>query len=167
MVYFITGGQRSGKSSYAQKRALTLSDNPVYLATSRLWDDDHKARIERHKSDRDSRWENVEEEKMVGELALQGKTVLMDCVTLWLTNFFMDNEQDIEQCLTEAKEQIRALIANTENLIIVSNELGMSMHAETAGGRNFTDLQGWMNQDIASISDEVNLMISGIPVKIK
>ena len=63
--YLITGGARSGKSAYGQHLALSMSDNPVYLATSRIWDEDHEARIERHKSDRDDRWTNIEEERHI------------------------------------------------------------------------------------------------------
>ena len=68
MIHFITGGQRSGKSNYALQLALSISDTPVYLATSRIWDEDHKARIELHKSERDKYWENIEEEKYLSKL---------------------------------------------------------------------------------------------------
>ncbi|WP_245701809.1 bifunctional adenosylcobinamide kinase/adenosylcobinamide-phosphate guanylyltransferase [Roseivirga misakiensis] len=68
MIYFITGGQRSGKSSYAQRLALELSDSPVYLATSRHWDNDYEKRTDRHKADRDERWTNIEEEKLIRPL---------------------------------------------------------------------------------------------------
>jgi adenosylcobinamide kinase/adenosylcobinamide-phosphate guanylyltransferase len=88
MIYFITGGQRSGKSSYGQKVALKLSQNPIYLATSRIWDEDHKLRIKHHKSDRDDRWTTIEEKKYISNHDFTCRTVLMDCVTLWLTNFF-------------------------------------------------------------------------------
>ena len=90
MIYYITGGTRSGKSSYAQKLALSLSDNPVYLATARKWDADFEQRIKRHQEDRDERWENIEEERHPSNLSLQGRVVVLDCVTLWLTNFFSD-----------------------------------------------------------------------------
>lgn len=87
MIYYITGGQRSGKSSFGQKLALSLSDNPVYLATSRHWDGEYEKRIDRHKADRDERWTNIEEEKHIGKLVFNQRVVLVDCVTLWLTNF--------------------------------------------------------------------------------
>jgi len=167
MIYFITGGQRSGKSSYGQKLALQLSDNPIYLATSRIWDEDHKARIERHKSDRDIRWTNIEEEKYISNHDFTGKTVVMDCVTLWLTNYFVDTKNEVEISLLEAKEELAKLFRQDANFIIISNELGMGLHAETEVGRKFTDLQGWTNQFIARKADEVFLMVSGIPVKVK
>ncbi len=167
MIYFITGGARSGKSSYAMKLALTLTENPVYIATARKWDDDFQDRINRHVKDRDDRWTSLEVEKELSKVNLAGKVALIDCVTLWLTNFFVDNKQDIEKCLSEAKAELNSLASGKGKLIIVSNELGMGVHASTPAGRKFTDLQGWVNQHIAALADEVVLMVSGIPVKIK
>ena len=88
MVHYITGGTRSGKSRYAQQLALSLSDNPVYLATARKWDADFEQRIKRHQQDRDGRWQNIEEERYPSKLNLQGRVVVLDFVALWLTNFF-------------------------------------------------------------------------------
>ncbi|WP_289662724.1 bifunctional adenosylcobinamide kinase/adenosylcobinamide-phosphate guanylyltransferase [Flavobacterium panacagri] len=168
MIYLITGGERSGKSSYAQNLALTLSDNPIYVATARKWDSDFQNRIDRHQQERDERWTNIEEEKYLSKIDFSGKTALIDCVTLWLTNFFVDTKNDVQLSLEEAKEEFLA-IANQENanIIIVTNEIGMGVHAETHIGRKFVELQGWMNQFLASNANEVVLMVSGIPVKIK
>lgn len=166
-IYYITGGQRSGKSSYAQNLALKLSDHPVYLATSRVWDADHRKRIERHQSDRDARWTNLEEEKHVSKHTLYQRVVVMDCVTLWLTNFFSDTQYNIEQSLEEAKTEFDRFIQQDFTLIIISNELGMGLHADTEAGRKFTDLQGWMNQYIAQKAHHAILMVSGLPVSIK
>jgi adenosylcobinamide kinase/adenosylcobinamide-phosphate guanylyltransferase len=167
MIYFITGGQRSGKSSYAQKLALQLSGNPLYIATSRIWDDDHRARIERHKSDRDERWTTIEEEKYISRIDLENKVAVIDCITLWLTNFFVDNNYIVEDVLKETKAELNALAAKNSNIIIVSNEIGMGLHADTETARKFTDLQGWTNQYIAALADKVILMVSGIPVDVK
>ncbi|MGQ1787735.1 MULTISPECIES: bifunctional adenosylcobinamide kinase/adenosylcobinamide-phosphate guanylyltransferase [unclassified Saccharicrinis] len=164
---FITGGQRSGKSAYAQKVALEASSNPVYLATSRIWDAEHQKRIERHQEDRDDRWENVEEEKYLSQHDLSGKVVLIDCITLWLTNFFFDNQSDIDKSLTEAKREFEKLIQQDAHFIIVSNEIGLGGMPENEIQRKFTDLQGWMNQHIAQKAGEVILMVSGIPMKVK
>ncbi len=168
MIYLITGGERSGKSSYAQHLALQLSNSPIYVATARKWDSDFQNRIDRHQQERDERWTNIEKEKFLSEIDFSGKTALIDCVTLWLTNFFVDNNYDVNLSLEEAKKEF-LLIANQENatLIIVTNEIGMGVHAATEIGRKFTELQGWMNQFLASKADEVILMVSGIPVKIK
>lgn len=168
MIYLITGGERSGKSSYAQNLALQLSDSPIYVATARKWDADFQIRIDRHQQERDERWINIEEEKYLSKINFTGKVALIDCVTLWLTNFFTDHKYDVNLSLEEAKLEFLS-IANQENitLIIVTNEIGMGVHAETHIGRKFTELQGWMNQFLASNADQVVLMVSGIPVKIK
>jgi adenosylcobinamide kinase/adenosylcobinamide-phosphate guanylyltransferase len=167
MIHYISGGQRSGKTSYALQLAKSLSDKPVYLATSRIWDEGYKARIERHKSERDTSWENIEEEKELSKLHLANKTVVLDCVTLWLTNFFTDTNYDLTLSLNEAKQEFDAFIKQDMQLIIISNEIGMGIHASTDMGRKFTDLQGWMNQYIAQKADSATFMVSGIPVKIK
>jgi adenosylcobinamide kinase/adenosylcobinamide-phosphate guanylyltransferase len=163
-LVFITGGARSGKSRYAQELALQWSDSPVYVATARHWDDDFEKRIQRHRNERDERWTSIEEEKYISRLSLSGKVVVVDCVTLWLTNFFTDNK---DTCLQECKQEIDALDIVNNLFIIISNELGMGLHAETAVGRQFTDLQGWLNQHIAQKANKAILMVSGIPLLIK
>ena len=167
MIYYITGGQRSGKSSYGQDLALSLSDNPVYLATSRHWDGDYEKRIERHKADRDDRWENIEEEKALSKHGFTNKVVLIDCVTLWLTNYFVDTKNDVDECLKQAKTEFDQLVTQEATFIFISNEIGMGTHAHTQVGRKFTDLQGWMNQYIAKRADKAWLMVSGIPMQLK
>ena len=166
-IIFITGGARSGKSRYAQQLALELSQAPVYLATARHWDDDFEKRIQRHQSERDERWTSIEEEKYISKLPLNGKVVVMDCVTLWLTNFFTDTKYDIESSLQQCKDEINGLDTVNNTFIIISNELGMGMHADTEIGRKFTDLQGWLNQYIAQKANKVIFMVSGIPMAIK
>ncbi len=167
MLYYITGGERSGKSSYAQNLALQLSDTPYYLATSRIWDGDHRKRIDRHIADRDERWTSIEEEKEISTVIPKGSTIVIDCVTLWLTNYFIDTKNDIEESLRLAKEEFNKLLDIDATIIIISNEIGMGVHAATEVGRKFTELQGWMNQHIAKHADEATLMVSGIPVEIK
>lgn len=167
MIHLITGGQRSGKSNYALQFALSLSGNPVYIATSRIWDDDHKARIALHKAERDKRWENIEEEKYLSKLQLRNKTVVLDCITLWLTNFYTDTNYQVAASLEQAKKELDVFAKQEMNLILITNEIGMGTHAATDAGRKFSDLQGWMNQYIAQQSDAVTFMVSGIPMKIK
>ncbi|TDW47366.1 adenosylcobinamide kinase /adenosylcobinamide-phosphate guanylyltransferase [Flavobacterium sp. 270] len=168
MIYLITGGERSGKSSYAQNLALRFSDAPIYVATARKWDEDFQNRIDRHQSERDERWTNIEKEKHLSEIDFTEKVALIDCVTLWLTNFFIDTKNDVELSLEGAKAEFEKIANHPDaTLIIVTNEIGMGVHAETHIGRKFTELQGWMNQYLASKADEVILMVSGIPVKIK
>lgn len=168
MIYLITGGERSGKSSYGQNLALSLSNNPMYVATARKWDGDFQNRIDRHQQDRDDRWENIEKEKFLSEINFEGRVALIDCVTLWLTNFFVDTKNDVQESLKQAKREIEKILENNNGtIIIITNEIGMGVHATTAIGRKFTELQGWMNQFLASKASKVTLMVSGIPVSIK
>ena len=166
-IVLVTGGQRSGKSGYAQKLALSLSANPVYLATSRVWDEEFRQRVLRHQADRGPEWTNIEEEKYLSRHNLDGRIVIIDCVTLWGTNFFFDNDSNVELSLRELKEEFNRLVEQQAYLIFVTNEIGLGGVSPDPIQRKFTDLQGWLNQYIASRADEVILMISGIPMKIK
>lgn len=166
-IIFITGGQRSGKSNYAQQIALSLSENPVYLATSRIWDEEHQKRIERHKADRGTEWTNIEEEKQLSNHRLKNRVILVDCVTLWATNFFFDNNSDVDLSLAMIKEEFDKLIQQEAQFIFVSNEIGLGGTSENKAQRLFMDLQGWINQYIASKANKVYLMVSGIPLQVK
>lgn len=167
MIILITGGARSGKSSYAQQLAISLSANPVYIATAKVWDKDFEQRVKRHQSERDERWTNIEEQRTVGSLEIENRVAVIDCVTLWLTNFFIDTKNDINASLDLFKKEVDLLQQKSGTFIIITNEIGMGVHADTEIGRKFTDLQGWANQYIAGKADKVVLMVSGIPVTIK
>lgn len=166
-IIFVTGGQRSGKSAYAKGLVESISANPVYLATARYWDDDFRERIKRHQQDRDNRWQTIEKEVNLSELDLNNRVVLLDCITLWLTNIFSDNNYLLDKSLEKAKNEWTKFISQEFTLIVVSNEIGMGVHAQDEASRHFTDLQGWMNQFIAKTANEVYLCISGISIKIK
>ncbi len=166
-VILITGGQRSGKSSYAQNLALSLSSNPVYLATSRVWDEEHRKRIERHKAERGKEWTNIEEEKELSKHDLKDRVVLVDCVTLWATNYFFDLQSDVQLSLDALKTEFDLLIEQDASFIFVTNEIGMGEMSQNDIQRRFADLQGWLNQYIAKKADNVYLMVSGIPMKVK
>lgn len=163
----VLGGARSGKSRYAEQTALELSSAPVYLATSRVIDADHQARIERHQKDRGQEWRTVEEEKHLSRCGLRDNVVVVDCVTLWLSNFFMDLHQDVDRCVREATHELDQALAQPNRWIFVSNEIGQGVHAESEAGRKFTDLQGFVNQEIAKRVDAVALMVAGIPHYVK
>lgn len=166
-IIYITGGQRSGKSRFAQNLAKRLSENPVYLATAHIWDDDFRARVQRHQNDRGPEWENIEEETNISRLNLDGRVVLLDCITLWLTNFFFQSDYQPDLTLEKAKAEWTRFKEKDLTLIVVSNEIGMGVHAESEASRKFADLQGWMNQQIAADADEAYLLVSGIPIKLK
>lgn len=167
-VILVTGGQRSGQERIrTEAQALSLSPNPVYLATSRIWDEEFRKRVERHQRDRGPEWTNIEEEKYLSGHDLTDRVVVIDCVTLWGTNFFFDNQSDVELSLSLLKAEFDKLSRQDAYLIFVTNELGMGGVPIDEVQRKFTDMQGWLNQYIASKADEVVLMVSGIPVKIK
>ncbi len=166
-ITFITGGQRSGKSSHAQQLVEEKSDAPVYLATAHIWDEEFKSRVKRHQNDRGKQWKTIEEQIEISKHKLAGKTVLLDCITLWLTNIFFENKNEVDASLTFAQKEWDNFSTQNFELIVVSNELGMGVIPENELARKFADLQGWMNQYIAKNADEVLLMVSGIPVKIK
>lgn len=165
-IILITGGQRSGKSQYAETLALALSPNPVYVATAHVWDEEFKERVRRHQERRGPEWDNIEEERHLGSLPLQGRVVLVDCLTLWATNYFFDL-QDVDKALTALKTEFDKLASQEATLIIVTNEIGQGGTSENKVQRQFTDLLGWLNQYVAKRADEVVMMISGIPVKVK
>lgn len=171
-IILITGGQRSGKSSYAERRALELSPNPVYMATAHIWDDEFALRVQRHQERRGPEWTNIEEERQLSRHDVRGRVVLIDCLTLWATNFFsasaVDEEQpDIDALLAEMKAEFDRFTAQDATFLFVTNEIGFGGTSANALQRRFTDLLGWLNQYVASQADEVVLMVSGIEVRIK
>lgn len=166
-IILITGGQRSGKSGYAQQLALQLTDRPVYIATSGVWDEEYRERIKRHQRERGSQWTNIEEEKKLSRIDIEGKIAVIDCITLWGTNFFFDNDSDIEKSLREMKDEFDRFTGQDAVFIFVTNELGLGGISENKIQRRFADLQGWINQYIAGKADEVVLMVAGIPLKVK
>jgi adenosylcobinamide kinase / adenosylcobinamide-phosphate guanylyltransferase len=166
-ITLIIGGARSGKSRYAQDLARQLSPRPLYIATSRVWDEDHQRRIERHRRDRGPEWRTVECELDLGNLELEAEVAVIDCVTLWLSNFFADGHGDVDLCLARARREVDQLAGLDARLLVVTNELGQGLHAPTEVGRKFADLQGLVNQYIAARSEAVVLMVAGIPHYVK
>ena len=166
-IILITGGSRSGNSSYAEQLALSLSGTPVYLATARIWDEEFRERVRRHQERRGPQWTNIEEEKYLSRHDVSGRVVVVDCLTLWSTNFFFDLESDVDRALDALKAEFDRFTDQDATFLFVTNEIGMGGTSDNALQRRFTDLQGWMNQHVAARADEVILMVSGIPVKIK
>ncbi|MBP9983799.1 MAG: bifunctional adenosylcobinamide kinase/adenosylcobinamide-phosphate guanylyltransferase [Prevotella sp.] len=172
-IILITGGQRSGKSVYAENLALSLSPSPIYLATAHIWDDEFMIRVKKHQERRGSNWTNIEEEKFLSRHNISNKVCVIDCLTLWCTNFFYDKNRDIkdqpsvDEALSALKNEFDKFTDQDATFIFVTNEIGSGGVSDNVIQRRFTDLEGWMNQYVASKSDEVILMVSGIPLKIK
>lgn len=166
-IHLITGGERSGKSTYAESEALRLSGQPVYLATARIWDEEFRQRILRHQERRGPEWTNIEEDIRPSKHDFTGRVVLIDCITLWATNYFFDMQQDVDQALEALKKEFDTLVQQDATFIFVTNELGMGGMSESRTQRLFTQLQGWMNQHVAARADRVTLMVSGLPLTLK
>ena len=126
-----------------------------------------------HQQRRGTNWTNIEEENYLSRHDLRGKVVVIDCITLWCTNFFFDHslseEQQpvVDEALHLIKKEFDQFTNQDATFIFVTNEIGSGGASESKIQRMFTDLEGWMNQYVASKADEVILMVSGIPVKIK
>ena len=124
-IILITGGQRSGKSTKAEELALQLSPHPVYLATAHIWDEEFRARVQKHQERRGPEWTNIEEEKYLSKHDLTGRVVVIDCVTLWLTNWISTENAEVDAILTAAKQEFDRFTAPDATYIFVTNEIGL------------------------------------------
>ena len=165
-IILITGGQRSGKSTYAEQLALSLSPRPIYIATAHVWDDEFRQRVIKHQERRGPEWDNIEEERQLSKIDVEGRTVLIDCLTLWATNYFFDT-RDTDTALQMLRDEFDRFTRQDATYIFVTNEIGLGGVSPDAVQRHFTDLLGWLNQHVAARADEVIMMVSGIAVKIK
>lgn len=169
-LYFIIGGARSGKSAFAEKLAADLGGKRAYLATAQALDAEMVSRIEHHRKRRGSAWDTFEEPLAVAELLrkLSGRydVVLLDCLTLWLSNVMARSGEDAA-VLAQADELSGAVRAFAGTCIVVSNEVGLGIVPDNALARRFRDLAGFVNQKVAQAADEAYLLTSGLPMKIK
>ncbi len=180
-VILITGGARSGKSRMAEEMAMN-SEGVVYVATALPIDDEMRQRIRRHRQRRPSCWTTVEKYRDLGGVIRENvgaEVILVDCITVMITNILMDIEidwndpssSDLERAegevMREADGIIGAADGFTGRIILVTNEVGMSLVPEYPLGRVFRDIAGSVNQRLAEACDRVYLMVSGIPLKIK
>lgn len=179
-VILITGGARSGKSSFGERLALSLASNPVYMATARVSDDEFRLRVQAHQERRGSMWDNIEEDKLLSRHDVRGRVVLVDCLTLWASNFFFDlsaNQVDADDAdggkrlvaaaLEEMKGEFDRFTSQEATFLFVTNEIGSGGVSPSTVQRRFTDLTGWLNQYVAARADEVYLLVCGIPLRIK
>ena len=171
-MVLILGGVRSGKSSYAQQLANNIGKRVLFLATAEAGDDEMKQRIARHKSSRPASWITIEEQiDLSGALrknATHADAVIIDCITVWLSNMLMHNEKLSEkELLSSIDRLIDAYEHGESSYIIVSGEVGMGIVPEHPLGRIFRDYLGLVNQRLAGRADRVVLMVAGIPIDVK
>lgn len=182
-IILVTGGARSGKSNFAEKLCIDQNNSTAYIATSIPFDDEMKDRVKKHKESRPQNWNTYEIYKdiysIIKEISNKHETVILDCVTLLVNNLMFTYDMDIDKANQEEinelekyiKDQVKKLIEEIKKtnlyFVVVTNELGMAVVPANKLSRVYTDIVGRINQQIASQSDEVYFVVSGIPMKIK
>jgi adenosylcobinamide kinase/adenosylcobinamide-phosphate guanylyltransferase len=163
----ILGGARSGKSRFAEQLVVDSGLDRHYIATGRAWDEEMRARIDQHKADRGDLWTTHEEPlDLAGQLAAidgEGRAVLVDCLTLWVTNLMME-ERDMA---AEFAALAAYLPKAKARLVIVSNEVGLGIVPENRMAREFRDHAGRLHQMIAAVAADVYFIAAGLPLKMK
>jgi adenosylcobinamide kinase/adenosylcobinamide-phosphate guanylyltransferase len=162
-VILIGGGTRSGKSAFALRLASTLGGRRAFVATARVGDGEMRARIERHRKERQGEFDTVEVPLDLPDAlgALGGyHVVVVDCVTHWITNLLLA-DVSADAILREVDRMIEVLAGSAYHTVLVTNEVGMSVHPETALGRAFVEVVGWTNQRLARACDEVYFAVMG------
>lgn len=165
-LILVTGGARAGKSAFAQEWAHALGDGKVsFIATAQALDDEMHQRIARHQAGRPPGWETLEEPLEVPyTLSLaQGRVVLLDCLTLWVSNLMLAGRE----VLPEVENLLAARAETGKTLLVVTNEVGMGIVPDNALARRYRDLLGAANRRIAEEADVVYLLVAGIPLKLK
>ncbi|MDA9673469.1 bifunctional adenosylcobinamide kinase/adenosylcobinamide-phosphate guanylyltransferase [Paracoccaceae bacterium] len=166
LTILVTGGARSGKSSFAEKRTKQLGSSLVYIATSEIIDSEMEKRVAEHQARRGSEWQTLHAPLKLTEALFEtdGKgPCLVDCLTIWLNNLIFHNEDTV----VVTKELIKVLEKRSDPVVLVTNEVGSGIVPENALARRFRDEAGRMNQIISQVADEVYVSISGIPLQIK
>ena len=163
----VVGGQRSGKSRYAEGLVLASGRKPVYLATATVGDLEMAGRVAAHRRRRSDAWQTVEEPlelpSAIGATALAGNAVLVECLTLWLSNL-MDADRDID---AESPRLVAALGEARGPVVLVSNEVGSGVIPANPLARRYADALGTLNQQVAAAADHVILVAAGLPLVLK
>lgn len=178
-VILVTGGARSGKSEVAEQLAAALSGRVIYLATAGVYDDEMNHRVEKHRERRPKNWVTVEETHWLAQALMAvpcGSCVLVDCLTLWITNLLLDESLPPqggaevgkeEYIINEAGRVMETARSRELILILVSNQVGCGVVPDNRLGRLFRDVAGRVNQQVAALADRVYLVTAGIPVELK
>ena len=167
VAHLILGGARSGKSRRALELAEAAGQNRIFIATAEAWDEEMAERISQHQTERALGWSTVEArldvEAALLEASSGGDVVLVDCLTLWLSNL-MHHEKDVE---LETARLCDAIVVMPVPVILVSNEVGLGLVPGTPLGRRFRDAQGRVNQAVAQVCDRVEFIAAGLPITLK
>ena len=182
-VQLVLGGARSGKSRFAEQAATESGKNVIYVATATVYDDEMQQRINRHIDDRPAHWLTVEEPlllaKVLNQHADQNTCLLVDCLTLWLTNVLMAEQDQFahagqdtppleNRVLADYKDKLLTTLAGLPGqVILVSNEVGQGIVPMGELSRRFVDEAGWLHQDIARLANKVTLVVAGLPMILK
>lgn len=165
-IILVTGGARSGKSRYAERRALEMGGRPLYVATAEAQDEEMLQRIAEHRQRRGVQWRTMEEPLELARalLAQVGKTdcALVDCLTLWISNLLIQHDE--KYATKKVEEFIEQLPHLDFHLVFVTNEVGSGIVPDNPLARKFRDVAGWTNQRIAETANEVILMVAGMPI---
>ena len=164
-IHFVLGGARSGKSRYAEHLVQAEPGPWIYLATAEAWDDEMRARIAEHRARRPAGWTTIDAPLALPE-ALRDNAdapVLVDCLTLWLTNLML-GDHDIAAA---SRALTKALAGRRAPTVLVSNETGLGIVPDNALARRFRDAAGILHQSVAASADSVVLMVAGLPMKVK
>lgn len=168
MIELIVGGARSGKSGYALTQALSFEGKQTFIATAEARDAEMQSRIDRHQQERDPNWHLIEEPRDLSKLINQfseGDVVLVDCLTLWLTNWLCSKKPEL--WVDEKKVFLEGLQQSPARWLLVSNEVGMGVTPMGELSRQFIDECGWLHQDLAKIADRVTFVMFGLPQILK
>jgi adenosylcobinamide kinase/adenosylcobinamide-phosphate guanylyltransferase len=169
-VTLVLGGARSGKSRYAQQLA-EQSRHVVFVATATASDEEMRAKIERHRKDRPQEWPTIEEpldlSKVLAENQLGSDVIIVDCLTIFAANLLEAEGEDGESIEQRVEALCETLRSARCNVVLVSNEVGSGVVPEYAVGCRYRDLLGEINQKVASIADDVVLMVAGLPLALK
>lgn len=176
-ITLILGGARSGKSSYALKLAEESRKPVTFIATAQAFDDEMSARIRKHKTERPANWQTLELPLNIAPSVsqIQSDVVILDCITLWMTNLLMQFVKDdlvdevpfMQATQTETKSLLAAIRKTEQKWLIVSNEVGLGLVPPYQMGRVYRDGLGWANQYLAKAADQVIFMVAGIPMTVK
>lgn len=187
-VHLVLGGARSGKSRFAERLAKESGKRVIYVATATIYDDEMQQRIDRHIDDRPDHWLTVEEPLLLAQTlkvhAAEDVCLLVDCLTLWLSNILMSDISMSDVLMTEQdqsviaqgsiksptdykNELLAALVDLPGQIVLVGNEVGQGIVPMGELSRRFVDEAGWLHQDIASIANKVTLVVAGLPMVLK